>query len=108
MYILGDNITSKYGKGNGKQWPFGWGTVYHACGTLRMPWKANRDASFNNESVVDEDLKVRDTTRTVYLRYVCHAYQHGSKPRSCTCRAGFETFKSFGLKQSTMLNAIYQ
>ncbi|MFY9227124.1 MAG: GMC oxidoreductase [Blastocatellia bacterium] len=62
-----DNITSEYGKGNGKQWPFGWGTVHHACGTLRMPWKANRDASFNNESVVDEDLKVRDTTGL----YIC-------------------------------------
>lgn len=62
-----DNITNEYGKDNGKQWPFGWGTVHHACGTLRMPWKANRNASFNNESVVDEDLKVRGTTGL----YIC-------------------------------------
>ncbi len=34
-----DWITGEYGGGNGKQWPFGWGTVHHACGTLRMPWK---------------------------------------------------------------------
>ncbi|NEQ54180.1 MAG: GMC oxidoreductase [Leptolyngbya sp. SIO3F4] len=60
-------ITGEYGGGNGKQWPFGWGTVHHACGTLRMPWKANRNASFNTESVVDEDLKVRGTAGL----YVC-------------------------------------
>ncbi len=62
-----DLITSEYGGGAGKQWPFGWGTVHHACGTLRMPWKANRNASFNHESVVDEDLKVRGATGL----YVC-------------------------------------
>ena len=60
-------ITGEYGEGDGKQWPFGWGTVHHACGTLRMPWKANRNANFNNDSVVDEDLKVRGTTGL----YVC-------------------------------------
>jgi hypothetical protein len=60
-------ITGDYGNGNDKQWPFGWGTVHHACGTLRMPWKSNRNASFNQESVVDEDLKVRGTTGI----YVC-------------------------------------
>ena len=59
--------TGEYGEGDGKQWPFGWGTVHHACGTLRMPWKANRNANFNNDSVVDEDLKVRGTTGL----YVC-------------------------------------
>ena len=62
-----DFITNEYGGGSGKQWPFGWGTVHHACGTLRMPWKANRNASFNNESVVDEDLKVRGTAGL----YIC-------------------------------------
>lgn len=60
-------ITGEYGEGDGKQWPFGWGTVHHACGTLRMPWKANLNANFNNDSVVDEDLKVRGTTGL----YVC-------------------------------------
>ena len=60
-------ITAEYGEGDGKQWPFGWGTVHHACGTLRMPWKANRNANFNNDSVVDENLKVRGTTGL----YVC-------------------------------------
>ncbi|PSB01386.1 GMC oxidoreductase [Merismopedia glauca] len=62
-----DFITGEYGGGSGRQWPFGWGTVHHACGTLRMPWKANRNASFNNESVVDEDLKVRGTAGL----YIC-------------------------------------
>ncbi|MBD2054679.1 GMC oxidoreductase [Oculatella sp. FACHB-28] len=60
-------ITGDYGEGEGKQWPFGWGTVHHACGTLRMPWKPNRNANFNQESIVDEDLKVRGTTGL----YVC-------------------------------------
>lgn len=55
-----DWITPEYGAGDGRQWPFGWGTVHHACGTLRMPWKANRSAaSFNEQSVVDENLNVR-------------------------------------------------
>ncbi|MGI9284980.1 MAG: GMC oxidoreductase [Pseudomonadales bacterium] len=62
-----DWITGEYGGGNGEQWPFGWGTVHHACGTLRMPWKPNRNASFNHESVVDENLKVRGATGL----YVC-------------------------------------
>ncbi|MFY7801833.1 MAG: GMC oxidoreductase [Limnoraphis robusta] len=60
-------ITGEYGGGSGQQWPFGWGTVHHACGTLRMPWKANLNANFNNDSVVDEDLKVRGTTGL----YIC-------------------------------------
>ena len=62
-----DWITGEYGSGHGKQWPFGWGTVHHACGTLRMPWKPNRTASFNHDSVVDENLKVRGSTGL----YIC-------------------------------------
>ncbi|MFG6104941.1 GMC family oxidoreductase [Leptothoe sp. EHU-05/26/07-4] len=62
-----DVMTGDYGSDDGKQWPFGWGTVHHACGTLRMPWKANRNADFNDQSVVDEDLKIRGTTGL----YVC-------------------------------------
>jgi choline dehydrogenase-like flavoprotein len=61
-------ITSAYGRSDdGRQWPFGWGTVHHACGTLRMPWKPDLAADFNQESVVDEDLKVRGSSRL----YVC-------------------------------------
>ncbi len=62
-----DWITGEYGGGTGKQWPFGWGTVHHAGGTLRMPWKPNRNANFNHDSVVDENLKVRGATGL----YVC-------------------------------------
>ena len=60
-------LTQKYGAGNENQWPFGWGTVHHACGTLRMPWKSDLSAEFNPESVVDENLKVRGTVGV----YVC-------------------------------------
>jgi hypothetical protein len=60
-------ITARYGGFDGEQWPFGWGTVHHACGTLRMPWKTDRNASFNHQSVVDEDLKVHGTAGL----YVC-------------------------------------
>lgn len=60
-------LTPNYGGGSGNQWPFGWGTVHHACGTLRMPWKANRNAPFSDESVVDQNLKVRDSAGL----YVC-------------------------------------
>lgn len=54
-----DLITGDYGGSNGQQWPFGWGTVHHACGTLRMPWRQNRNSvNFNTNSVVDENLQV--------------------------------------------------
>ena len=36
----------------------GWGTVHHAAGSLRMPWRAARDVPFSSESVVDENLQV--------------------------------------------------
>jgi choline dehydrogenase-like flavoprotein len=53
-----------YGQG-GKG--FGWGTVHHAAGTLRMPYKPRFDAPFASSSVVDEDLRVSGTQRL----YVC-------------------------------------
>jgi hypothetical protein len=38
---------------------FGYGTVHHAVGTLRMPYKSRFDTpQFNTESVVDENLMV--------------------------------------------------
>ena len=53
-------LKGDYGGGNGQQWPFGWGTVHHACGTLRMPWRSGRStATFAEDSVVDENLEVR-------------------------------------------------
>ena len=49
-------------------WPFGYGTVHHACGSLRMPWKPDKNQGFNyNDSVVDTDLKVKATSGL----YVC-------------------------------------
>jgi hypothetical protein len=42
---------------------FGHGTVHHAVGTLRMPWRPRHDAPFLSESVVDEDLRVVGTQR---------------------------------------------
>ena len=49
---------ARYGQG-GKG--FGWGTVHHAVGTLRMPYRSRLDASFAEHSVVDEDLRVEGT-----------------------------------------------
>jgi GMC oxidoreductase len=49
-----------YGQG-GKG--FGWGTVHHAVGTLRMPFRQRHDAAFAQHSVVDEDLRVVGTDR---------------------------------------------
>ncbi|WP_232214489.1 GMC oxidoreductase [Rubidibacter lacunae] len=37
---------------------FGYGTVHHAIGTLRMPYKLSWSGNFQVESVVDEDLQV--------------------------------------------------
>lgn len=42
------------GQGKG----FGSGTVHHAIGTLRMPWRPRYDGAFQNASVVDENLEV--------------------------------------------------
>jgi choline dehydrogenase-like flavoprotein len=53
-----------YGQG-GKG--FGWGTVHHAVGTLRMPYKQRLDNHFEPDSVVDEDLRVAGTQHL----YVC-------------------------------------
>jgi choline dehydrogenase-like flavoprotein len=53
-----------YGQG-GKG--FGWGTVHHAAGSLRMPFRPQLDAPFAPHSVVDEDLRVVGTNRL----YVC-------------------------------------
>lgn len=53
-----------YGQG-GKG--FGWGTVHHAAGTLRMPHKPRFDVPFASSSVVDEDLRVSGTQSL----YVC-------------------------------------
>ncbi len=40
---------------------FGFGTVHHAVGTLRMPHRARHDVPVSFESVVDEDLRVVGT-----------------------------------------------
>ena len=49
---------ARYGK-DGKG--FGWGTVHHATGTMRMPYRAAHDRPFAPSSVVDEDLQVVGT-----------------------------------------------
>lgn len=55
---------ARYGQG-GKG--FGWGTVHHAVGSLRMPYRPRLDAPVAGHSVVDEDLRVVGTDRL----YVC-------------------------------------
>ncbi|MES2791107.1 MAG: GMC oxidoreductase [Planctomycetota bacterium] len=57
-----DNVW--YGEG-GKG--FGYGTVHHAAGSLRMPSRSRYDQGFGANSVVDEDLRVVGTDRL----YVC-------------------------------------
>jgi hypothetical protein len=52
---------NKNGKG------FGYGTVHHAAGSLRMPFRTSYDSAFKEESVVDEDLRVVGTQNL----YVC-------------------------------------
>jgi choline dehydrogenase-like flavoprotein len=49
-----------YGQGNKG---FGYGTVHHAAGTLRMPYRPALDAPFAPSSVLDEDLRVVGTER---------------------------------------------
>jgi choline dehydrogenase-like flavoprotein len=52
-----------YGQGNKG---FGYGTVHHAVGTLRMPYRSSYDGAFQFDSVVDEDLRVVGT-RNLYV-----------------------------------------
>ena len=52
-----------FGQGKG----FGWGTVHHAAGTLRMPFRRTYDSPFDFGAVVDEDLRVAGTQNL----YVC-------------------------------------
>lgn len=42
---------------------FGWGTVHHAAGSLRMPYRPRIDTPFAPNSVVDENLQVVGTDR---------------------------------------------
>lgn len=46
---------------------FGYGTVHHAAGSLRMPYRTGYDQPFAGGSVVDEDLRVIGTQNL----YVC-------------------------------------
>jgi hypothetical protein len=46
---------------------FGWGTVHHAAGSLRMPYRKRFDTAFEPDSVVDQDLRVVGTQHL----YVC-------------------------------------
>ena len=46
---------------------FGYGTVHHAAGSLRMPYKERYDGPVRFDSVVDEDLRVNGTSNL----YVC-------------------------------------
>jgi hypothetical protein len=45
---------------------FGWGTVHHAAGTLRMPYRPSRTSPLSPHSVVDEDLRLVDS-RSLYV-----------------------------------------
>jgi choline dehydrogenase-like flavoprotein len=53
-----------YGQG-GKG--FGWGTVHHAAGSMRMPYRTTFESPFEAHSVVDQDLRVVGTEHL----YVC-------------------------------------
>lgn len=41
---------------------FGWGTVHHAVGSLRMPWRPRLGADFEMDAVVDGSLRVLGTS----------------------------------------------
>jgi hypothetical protein len=62
--IIENGQESWFGK-NGKG--FGYGTVHHAAGSLRMPYRNSYDSAFQPDSVVDEDLRVIGTDHL----YVC-------------------------------------
>jgi len=58
----GQPATSHEGARYGENFvDFGFGTVHHAVGTLRMPHRTRLDGPFQPDSVVDEDLRVIGT-----------------------------------------------
>jgi hypothetical protein len=62
--LVEDGQESWFGKNNKG---FGYGTVHHAAGSLRMPYRATLIGPFENTSVVDEDLRIVGTQNL----YVC-------------------------------------
>ena len=62
--IKQNGVETWYGQANKG---FGLGTVHHAVGTLRMPYRSRHDAPVRFDSVVDEDLRVVGTQGL----YVC-------------------------------------
>jgi choline dehydrogenase-like flavoprotein len=62
--VIENGQESWFGK-NGKG--FGYGTVHHAVGTLRMPYRSSYTGSFGTDAVVDEDLRLMGTQNL----YVC-------------------------------------
>jgi len=58
------NPDGRYGQG-GKG--FGYGTVHHSAGSLRMPYRTAYNRDFEPHSVVDQDLRVSGTNHL----YVC-------------------------------------
>jgi choline dehydrogenase-like flavoprotein len=60
---------------------FGYGTVHHAVGTLRMPFKSRFDTSqFNPISVVDENLMVRGNPNLYVCDMSVMPYSSASNP----------------------------
>jgi hypothetical protein len=67
-----------YGEnGNG----FGYGTVHHAAGSLRMPFKTKfDDHTFNHDSVVDENLMVRGLSNLFVCDMSVMPYSSAANP----------------------------
>ena len=57
-FNVGGSPAAPHGAFNRDGRGFGWGTVHHAAGSLRMPYRPRLDADFDVQSVVDEDLRV--------------------------------------------------
>ena len=63
----GDHAAQPAGKFGETGKGFGWGTVHHAVGSMRMPYRPRYDAPFEFQAVVDEDLRLAGTNHL----YIC-------------------------------------
>jgi hypothetical protein len=79
---------------NGKG--FGYGTVHHAAGSLRMPYRASYDSPFDASSVVDEDLRLVGTQNFYVCDMSVMPFSSAANPVRTLVALAFRLSKHFG------------
>ena len=75
---------------------FGWGTVHHAAGSLRMPYMTHHTGNVNFQSVVDEDLRVAGTQNLYVCDMSVMPFSTVANPVRTLVALALRMFKHFG------------